>query len=65
MPKKQIENDEKVDWNELPDYLALMLKKEIEDIRRRLENRYTPREEKLELRRLLARNLSTLQRLLE
>ena len=65
MPEKQLENLEEMDSYDAELYLMRVLIEEIERIRARIGNRYTKREEKLELARVLAKNLATLQRHLE
>ena len=65
MPEKQLENLEEMNKYNVELFLMRVLVEEVKRIRARLENRYTKREEKLELARVLAKNLATLQRHLE
>ena len=65
MPEKQLENLEEMNKYNVEEFLMHTLVEEIRRIRARLGNRYTKREEKLELARVLAKNLATLQRHLE
>ncbi|HDN63133.1 hypothetical protein CW709_05185 [Candidatus Bathyarchaeota archaeon] len=65
MSEERLGNSFEIDRYDVAVFLARELIEEIKRIRSRLENRYTRREEKVELRRILAKNLATLQRLLE
>lgn len=65
MSDELLGNDFEMDRYKVAVFLMRELIEEIKRIRSRLENRYTRREEKVELSRILAKNLATLQRLLE
>jgi len=65
MAEKSLENGGKINKYEAEEFLLRSIIEEIKRIQARLENRYTKREEKIELHRVLAKNLATLQRLLE
>jgi len=65
MAEKSLENGGEINKYEAQGFLLRELVEEIKRIQTRLENRYTKREEKIELHRVLAKNLATLQRALE
>jgi len=65
MAEKSLENGGEIDKYKAQEFLLRELIGEIKRIRCRLKSRYVKREVRLELTKALAKNLATLQRLLE